>query len=144
MISNTVAQDTFTVRTINFPISFDGTAKPSTVYTPYLNGVDCSSMVKPFGKRLGGEIKSDDTGTVRLNLYYEFPFEANYAYENVESDTSKKNTILGTDKPSQSGNHHETKLLFELRNAVQTLQYHLPFKIFVVAGHTNRSEHHWG
>lgn len=98
-------------------------ARPTTVYTPYLNGVEVSSSVKPWGKKLNGEIKTDDSGYVSIELFYEIPAQTNFSFDNVENDALKEK--------DPTNRLRITNWLFELRSGTSTVFKTIPVRLLV-------------
>lgn len=141
IITNEIDPEVMKSRAGRFVLEFNHVL-PNTVYTPYLGGVDVSASVKPFGKRLGGEIKSDDTGYVKLELFIEIPYEGSYAHDDLETTKPSQNNYGLTDQPSTKTPNKKTQWLFELVSPNSTVFRLLPIRLYVIDGHPNRSSHH--
>lgn len=139
MITSEIASDTFKSKSAAIPLDFVG-LKPNTTYSVFLDNVDASSIVKPWGKRLGDAAVSDASGMLSVLLLMEMPYEGTYSFDHVESKTAAPNKTVNQPKTGQ--NYHSTTRLFELRDGTTSIRRQIPQNILVIPGHTNRSEFH--
>lgn len=141
MITSEIAADTFKAKSTAIPLNFVG-LKPNTIYAPFLDNEDASSIVKPWGGRLGSAIRTDANGMVAVMLLLEMPYEGTYSFDAVESKTANPNQTINQPTPSNTKNYHSTTRLFELREGTTSFRRQIPQNILVIPGHTNRSEQH--
>lgn len=136
---NTLDYDTFTARTLNFPVSAKS-LKAFTQYDLYVDEVNYNWAAKQFGKDLGDPLVSDQEGRLYFTVLLEFPYEGTYAYDEVQYDSNQGK--LGS-QTNRNVNYVQSYMDVELRvgsEVVSKMKVSKP--IIVTPGHTNRSDHH--
>jgi len=58
--------------------------RPSTTYQFFVDGIDMSAFVKPYGKNLGDPIISQGDGTLIVQYHMSIPFSQNYLTNKVD------------------------------------------------------------
>lgn len=139
-VYNDKTSDTARSKAFNIPVSCAG-LKPGTKYQFYLDGVEFGWAVKPFGKKLGDDLVSDDNGVLQFNFLYDFQFEGNYAFDNLPTTptTGSQYSAQSADTPY----YFTTQRFLELKGTGGAYaSSYFPLRLLITPAHANRIESH--
>jgi hypothetical protein len=95
-------------KTKYFPIEiFVANMLPNTAYDAYVGGQLVNAFIKPWGGTLGGPIKSDQTGKVRLQYMMSVPYNKQFHVNPLANnliETSVTLTLVDPFNRSSSAN----------------------------------------